>query len=387
MSPQPLRIAMIGQKGIPAVYGGVERHVEEISSRLSSRGHKVTVYCRPYYMQDNNYDPADTSRTGKTAIRILPTIKSKHLDAIVHTAVCSMHSLFQEYDIVHYHAIGPSTLSILPRMTLKKVVATVHGLDWQRQKWNRFASLYLQFGEWTSFHFPNKTITVSKSLKQYYENKYGGAVTYIPNGVNIPSLLPANTIKEKYGLEKDSYIVFISRLVPEKGCHYLVDSYSQITTDKKLVIVGGSSHSDDYVAQLKQQAKDNKSIIFTGNVYGNELAELFSNAYCFVLPSELEGLPIVILEALSFGKCILASDIPENKEVILPDNSLSYGFTFRNKDTSDLRRTLEFLVQHPEEVRKMSATTVPYVKATYNWDTITDQTEALYYSLCSPKGD
>lgn len=377
-----LKIAMIGQKGIPAIYGGVERHVQEIASRLSMKGHDVTVFCRPYYMRENQYDPAsDHSNLKGINIKILPTIYTKHLDAIVHTTIASVYSIFKDFDIMHYHAIGPSTLSFVPRLLGRKSFVTVHGLDWQRRKWNKFASLCLKLGEAASYHFPHRTITVSRTLKNYYDGKYNGEVLYIPNGVTIPNLKDPSIITGKYGLKKDEYILFIGRLVPEKGCHYLVEAFRKIQTEKKLVIVGAASHSNSYVEQLKKNMKQDPRIILTGNLYGDELTELFSNAYLFAAPSELEGLPIVILEALSFGQCILASDIPANMEILQPTGDQHYGFTFKNKDVSDLQNQLQTLIHDAKRVFGVRSHTRPYVEKEYNWDMIAERTIEAYYSL------
>ncbi len=384
MSKKSLRIAMIGQKGIPAVYGGVERHVEELASRLVAFGHDVSVYVRPYYMEENAY--VKNTYKGITLKRV-PTVHSKHLDAIVHCFLSSLNSLAQRYDIIHYHAIGPATVSWIPRLCGSNVICTVHGLDWQRKKWNRFASMYLRLGQWASYRLPDRTITVSRTLKEYYESLYKGEVHYIPNGVNIPPDAPADIIERKYGLSTGSYVVFISRLVPEKGCHYLIDAFKNVITDKKLVIVGGSSHSDDYVALLHEKGKDDSRLIFTGNTSGEELAELFWNAYLFVLPSELEGLPIVALEALSFGKCLLASDIPENCEVVQPygktKDSETFGYTFRSEDSEDLRNQLQYLIDTPNAVADMASKSRKYVREMYNWDMIADLTQSLYLKVVS----
>lgn len=371
---------MIGQKGIPAVYGGVERHVEEISVRLAAQGHDLLVYTRPYYMEENKARLQTASLPG-VHLKTLPTIKSKHLDAIVHTGICSCHVLAQHVDIVHYHAIGPSTVSFIPRLCGKKVVVTVHGLDWQRKKWNRYASLLLRLGEKTAYYFPHETITVSKTLKHYYDEHYKPKARYIPNGVTIPHIAEPHIIRQKYSLEKNSYVVFISRLVPEKGCSYLIEAFKKVITNKKLVIAGGSSHSDDYVGYLHNIAANDPRIIFTGNVFGAELAELFSNAYCFVLPSEMEGLPIVILEALSFNKCVMASDIPENMEVISPQKKDEYGYSFENKNAADLQKKLQFLLDNPDKCAVMEKKAQKYVASQYNWDTIAGQLEEVYYSL------
>jgi len=381
MGKRKLKIAMIGQKGIPAVYGGVERHVEEIASRLVKKGHEVTVYSRPYYMDENQYKELIYKGI---SIKVLPTVRSKHLDAIVHCFVSSLNLFRKKYDIVHYHAIGPSTVSFIARMFLKKTVATIHGLDWQRKKWNFLATLYLKFAERTAYYFPNKTISVSRTLKDYYDKKYNGNIEYIPNGVNSAPEPSNEIITQKHGLETNGYVVFISRLEPEKGCHYLIEAFKKISTDKKLVIVGDSIYSKDYVRSLHEMAENNENIIFTGNVIGQELAELFENAYLFVLPSEIEGLPIVILEALSFGKCILASDIPENMEVLFPPpkkNGSQYGYSFHSKNINDLSEKLETLIDSPEKVAEMASKAKEYVEQNFKWDIITNQTEQVYYSL------
>ncbi len=375
-----LKIAMIGQKGIPAVYGGIERHVEEISGRLVAKGHSVTVYCRPYYMKENGYLDKNMD-VANVDLKILKTIKTKHLDAIVHSLVSAFDAIFGNYDIVHYHALGPSTVSFINRLFGSKTIVTVHGLDWRGKKWSFLASSLLKIAEKTAYYFPNETVTVSKYLKNYYDEKYNSDVVYIPNGVNIPKPLKPNIIKEKYNLDNDSYLVFISRLVPEKGCHNLIEVYKKIKTDKKLLIVGGGSHSGDYVDKLHDLASDDARILFTGSVSGDELAELFSNAYLFVLPTELEGLPIVILEALSFSKCVLVSNIPQNMEIISPAGVDKYGYTFENKNLDDLKDKLEFLLANPDKVESMSKIVKEYVEKNYSWDSVTDDTEKLYRSL------
>lgn len=365
-----MNIAMIGQKGIPALSGGIEKHVEEIGKRLVRLGHNVDVFCRPHY--------TDKSETQYEGINLIhrPTINSKHLDAIVHTAFCSFESIFRKYDIVHFHALGPSTLSFIPFN--KKVVVTVHGLDWKRQKWGRIAKTFLRLGEYTSVKFPNETIVVSKTLKKYYEEKYNSKVNYIPNGVFINEKKSSNEIL-KFRLETDEYILFLARLVPEKGCHYLIDAYKKLNTNKKLVIAGDSSHSDKYVEELIQHKSEN--IIFTGFVTGDLLKELYSNAYLYILPSEIEGLPITLLEAMSYGKCVLASDISENIEAIIDVDDSQCGFSFKSGDTYDLSMKMNYLLDNPELVKSTGLIAKERVKKYYDWDHITGQIEEVYTKL------
>lgn len=367
---------MIGQKGIPSRAGGVEIHVEELSKRLVYLGFQVEVYCRKGYCDkeliDNKYEGI--------SIKYTPFIKSKHLDAITHTFTATIRALFSNCDIFHYHALGPSTLAFIPRLFRKKVVCTVHGLDWQRGKWGKFATSYLKFGEYATARFAHKTINVSKNLVAYYREKYKLETTYIPNGIERPDLRKPHIIKEKYNLSSYSYILFLARLVPEKGVHYLIDAYSKINTEVKLVIAGGSSHSSEYENELKLMAKENKNIIFTGFVRDEELAELYSNAYIYVLPSDVEGLPISLLEAMSYGNCCLVSDIPENTDVIG-----SIGYSFKKSDVSDLASKLYMLLLDKSKIIKVKLLSSQYILNKYNWDQIAIKTKRLYLDLINRK--
>lgn len=362
-----MKIAMLGTKGIPATWGGIERHVEEISIRLAAMGHDVTVYCRPYYTltEDEYYKGV--------RLKKLPTLPSKNFDAIVHTFLATMHIMLEDYDIIHYHAIGPSTLALLARLAGKNTVVTVHGLDWQREKWGNKAKLFLKVGERASVYFPYRTIAVSKFLKSYLEEKYHRPVIYIPNAVTDPIFYKPNKIL-KYGLKGKDYILFVARLVPEKGCHYLIDAYKRLKPDMKLVIAGGSSHSDTYVTELHKHESD--KIIFTGYVYGEELHELYSNAYCYVHPSTIEGLPITLLEAVAYGNCAIASDIPANVEVIRDS-----GITFRSQDVDDLYAALSKVISDPVKAKELGERARVLGGTEYNYDKIAEKTEKLYQSI------
>lgn len=367
-----MKIAMIGQKGIPSRTGGIEIHVEEISKRLAKKDCKINVYCRRGYCSNitDCYEGVD--------LKFSPYIHSKHLDAITHTFTSTIKALFSGCDIFHYHALGPATLSFIPRLFGKKVVCTVHGLDWQRGKWGGLASKYLKFGEYATAKFSHKTINVSDNLVKYYSEKYGIDTVYIPNGVEMHERVEPEIIKSSYGLEKDSYILFLARLVPEKGAHYLIEAYKRLRTEKKLVIAGGSSHSTQYEKSLHSLGEDNPNIIFTGFVSGKLLEELYSNAYLYVLPSDVEGLPISLLEAMSYGNCCLTSDIPENQAVVK-----DMGFTFRKGDIDDLYHNLERLLNHQEAICKIKENAQRYVCKKYNWEDITHRTYEVYKSLIS----
>lgn len=358
---------MVGSRGIPVVYSGIETALEQVCPRLVARGHEVTVYCR------NRYSHIPSTYQG-VKLKKLPSINSKHLDTLSHVFLSLMNSLVKSFDIIHLHAIGPGFLSFLPKLKGTKVAVTVHGLDWQRAKWSRFAQFCLKTGERSAALFADRIIVVSKVLRDYFQKSYGIKAHYIPNGTVIPVLKPAKAIK-KLGLKENSYIIFVARLVPEKGCHYLIQAFNELDTKLKLVIVGDASYDSNYAKMLKESSR-NKNIIFTGFLSGEFLEELWSNAYLYVLPSEIEGLAISLLEAMSYGKCVVTSDIPENLEV-----SDDYGYSFQNKNYKDLKRVLQKLLAEPDTVYSTGKKAGKYIRQKFSWDIIVDQLEELYISI------
>lgn len=363
-----MKIAMIGQKGIPSRAGGVEIHVEELAAGLVKAGDKVDVYCRRYYCKNRiKY------HRGIHLIYV-PTISTKHLDAIIYTFLATVLALIRGYDVFHYHACGPSSLCWIPKIFGKKVVCTTHGLDWKRAKWGTIGQDYLKFGEKMIGKYADEIIVLNDPMKEYFRETYGRATNVIPNGVEIPKLKEAEIIKDKWHLEKESYLLYLGRLVPEKGIHYLIEAYKKLNTDKKLVIAGGSSHSDDYVERLAAMAIDNDNIIMTGFVSGQTLEELYSNAYVYILPSDVEGLPISLLEAMSYRRCCLVSDIKENVTTCR-----EYGFSFQQGNIEDLYEKLDKILRMPaEQVRLIGEAGCQYVKDTYRWENVTEKTEKVY---------
>lgn len=361
-----MRIAMIGQKGVPATWGGIERHVEEIATRLGARGHEVSVFCRLHYT------PAGATLPGVHLLR-RPSVHTKHLDTATHVLWSTAESLARRYDIVHFHALGPSVLAGLPRLTGARTVVTVHGLDWQRQKWGRFAQWCLKQCEGPAAHFPNRTIVVSKTLRQHFRDHHHCDAVFIPNGTNLPVPRPARKLNA-LGLTPGRYVLFVGRLVPEKGVHFLCEAFSRISTDMKLALVGGLSFSQDYLDQLKRYESDR--IRFLDYVYGETLEELWSNAYLVVQPSVMEGLSIALLEALSYGRCVLISDIPENREV-----AEECSPSFRSQDVNDLEKQLRRLIDEPALVRGYEGRARGHIAEHYSWDTVTAGTEAVYLDL------
>lgn len=358
---------MIGQKGIPATYGGIERHVEEIGARLVERGHEVTVYARPHYTKIGGI------YRGMRIMR-LPSINTKHFDTITHCFASTFDSILRGYDIVHFHALGPSLFSSLPHLRKTRTVVTVHGLDWQRGKWGRVAAWFLRECERPAIVFPDRTIVVSKALQEYFRNRYKAETVVIPNGTNPAVQRPPNKIR-KYGLDRHRYVLFVGRLVPEKGCHMLLEAFTGLKTDAQLVMAGGSSFSDGYVDSLMRIRNGDERIHMLGYVYGDLLEELFSNAYLIVQPSFLEGFSISLVEAMSHGKAILASDIPENIEVIE-----DCGMTFRTQDVDDLREKLQLLLDDPPAVDRIAKRCGAHARERFSWSKIVEATEGVYRS-------
>ncbi|HNW09388.1 MAG TPA: glycosyltransferase family 4 protein [bacterium] len=370
-----MKVAFIGQKGIPAQQGGIEKHVEELSAKLAQAGLNVTVYCRPHYTGNNN-----KSFAGIRTVN-LPSLKTKNLDAISHTFLATLHALFQNYDIIHYHGVGPSLLSWLPRIFAPqtKVIATFHCIDRKHQKWSRFAKLMLKAGEWAACRFPHQTITVSQALKKYCQQNFNRETTYIPNGVSITHN-ENEKILANFDLKQNNYFLAVSRLVRHKGLHTLIRAYQQITTDKKLVIVGAGANTDSYVDYLHQLAKGNNNIVFTGQQSGENLEALFRNAYLFIQPSEAEGLSIALLEAIAYGTPTLISDIEENLEI-----AKGLAKEFKNKDITSLAQQLSWTEQNQENIKTRAAEAEKIINQKYNWQQITRATIALYRQTLTSK--
>ena len=365
-----MRIAFIGQKGIPAISGGVEKHVQEAAVRLVKRGHQVLVYTRP------NYTDKNMEQYQGVTLRSIPTIATKHLDAIAHTFFCVLDAAFrQKAEVVHFHSIGPSFWLWLAQLLMPRrvIVSTFHTQCYLHSKWNVLARLSLKVGEIVCCTMSDRCITVSKNLKKYVAEKYLRTADYIPNGVELMKKYETVDALEQWGLESGKYFLAVSRIVAHKGLHFLVHAYNRIDTDKKLVIVGDGAYTDDYVNELQALAVQNPNIIFTGRQSGDALGELFSHAYAFIQPSESEGLSIALLEAMAYGKGTLVSDIPENLEAVGKT-----GFVFHNANVSDLSQKLVWLEQYPKEVSEAGEDAKARVLQAYDWERIVDELESLY---------
>lgn len=366
-----MKIAMLGHKAVPSRLGGIEIHVEDLGERLAKKGHEVHIYNRSVY---------DTGLKEYKGMKMHSsfTVKKNSLEAVIYSFIASLKVAFSHYDIVHYHALGPTVMSFIPRIMGKKVVCTVHGLDWQRAKWKGFATNYLKFGEYASAKFVNATISVSKPLVSYYKQKYDKHVEFIPNGINHKELKSLEDLQEIYDIKPQKYLLFVARLVPEKGCHYLIEAFKQVDTDFKLIIAGDSPYNKDYIQELKNLAKEDKKIKMIGFQEFDVLERLYSNTYAYVLPSDIEGMPLSLLEAMNYGAFCLVSNIAENMAVIG-----DMGVSFEQGNINSLKERLETILK-PDFKEKMGFEAYmvrDYMKKNFDWDVITDKTEELYYRV------
>lgn len=374
-----MRIAFIGHKRIPSREGGIEIVVDELATRMVARGEQVVVYNRKGHNVAGEEFDNQSSTSDKPymyrGVKVIPvtTIDAKGLAALTSSFFATLKAIKARPDVIHYHAEGPCVPLRLAHWFGISTVATIHGLDWQRAKWGRFASTYLKLGERTAAKCADEVIVLSRNVQRYFKDTYGRDVRFIPNGVERNTPVAADAITRKYGLEKDGYILFLGRIVPEKGVHYLIEAFKRLDTDKKLVIAGGSSDSAEYYESIKAAAASDPRIVLTGFTQGEELAELYSNAYVYVLPSDLEGMPMSLLEAMSYGNCCLTSDIPECAEVVG-----DHAVTFHKGDVDDLTVKLGGLLSDSAQVMSLKTSAADYITDKYSWDDVVDRTLALY---------
>lgn len=368
-------IKMLGHKRIPSREGGIEIVVEELSTRMVVLGHDVTCYNRAgHHVSGKKFDDGNKRTEYKgVKLKTVLTINRKGLAAISSSFFGAIMATFSRCDVVHFHAEGPCAMLWLPKLFGKRCVATIHGLDHQRAKWGKFASAYIMLGEKCAVKFADEIIVLSEGVQKYFKDRYNRETSFIPNGVNRPEIREAQLIKEKYDLDKDEYILFLGRLVPEKGLRYLIEAFKRIETDKKLVIAGGASDTDDFYEELKTMGRDDSRIIFTDFVQGQMLDELYSNAYVYVLPSDLEGMPISLLEGMSYGNCCLVSDIDECASVV-EDKAI----VFRKSDVVDLKEKLQMICDDEKLVKGYKEKAADFICSKYNWDNITLKTLRLY---------
>ncbi len=368
-----LKIAALGAKGIPHP-GGIELVMEEIGSRLVKKGHRFDIFVRKHYMIDkpfNNYKGIGLPRS--------PGLHNKYFDAMSHSASAIPNIIINNYNVFYINSVGLSTLAWLPRIVGRKVVVHTHGLDWKREKWKGIAKKMVRMSAWSSVNFPNLTFCVCQEDKRFLESFYGRPCHYIPNGIPKVVLRQPHEI-EAWGLKRDSYLLFMARLVPEKGAHFLLHAWNNIPEEykrnKKLVIAGDSNHRDGYYYDIKDFNRF-EDIVFTGFATGSLKEELLSNALCFTQPSTIEGMPLSLLEAMGYGRMILSSDIQENMNVLS-----GHGLTFKSRNIDDLTRKLIQILSLKKDVIELKGRNIErYGKANFNWDQIVDKVERLLSAL------
>ena len=373
-----MKVAMIGHKVIPSRRGGIENVLTSLCPILVEKGASVTCYNRSSDKVENEYVGTVTDNQYKgVALKTAWTIRQRGLSAMVASFTAAICAAFGKFNVVHFHAEGPCAAMWIPKLFGKRCVATVHGLDWQREKWGKgFASKYIKFGERVMVKYADEIIVLSESARDYFRETYGRKTVLIHNGIERPVKKDADRITKLYNLTKDGYICIVSRLTAEKGVHYLIDAYNRIQTDKKLVIAGDTSDTDDYVAMLKEKAAGNPNIIFTGFISGDVLTEVYSNAYAVTLPSDIEGMSLSLLEALAYGNAVLCSDIPENT-LVTEDKALH----FKKSDVADLAEKLQTMCNREELVQELKKDAAEYILSKYNWQDVAGATYALYENV------
>lgn len=389
-----LRIAMLGQKHALSNEGGVEVVVREISTRMAAMGYEVTCYNRSGHHVSGKEHDGDWRHFKEykgVRMRVVPTVHRRGLAAVTSSFFAALFAALGRYDVVHFHAEGPCAMMWIPKLLGKRCIATIHGIDWQRAKWERsFGMKYIKFGERCAVRFADEIIVLSENVQKYFMDTYGRETVFIPNGVNRPKVREADKIKSKWNLEKDSYILFLGRLVPEKGLQYLVEAYDGLATDKKMAIAGGSSDTEGFMEDLRRSCRAFRDrVVFTGFVRGEVLDELFSNAYVYVLPSDLEGMSLSLLEAMSYGNCCVVSDIEEcvsvvEDEAILSDEAADgtdrhyRAVIFKKGNAEDLRDKLQTLCYDEKLVQRYKEGAADFICEKYSWDKAVKRILMLY---------
>ena len=377
-----MKVAMIGHKVVPSRRGGIENVLTSLCPLLAEAGVDVTCYNRSSDKVENEYiNMVDHNKYRGVTLKKAWSIEAKGISAMISSFIAAISATFAGFDVLHFHAEGPCAAMWIPKMFGKRCVATVHGLDWQREKWSgSFASKYIKFGEKVMVKCADEIIVLSESAKAYFKETYNRDTVLIHNGIDKPTIKQAEKIIELYGLSKGDYICTVSRLTAEKGLHYLIEAYNNIKTDKKLVIAGDTSDTDEYVAYIKQMAGDNPNIIFTGFISGDILKEIYSNAYIVAVPSDIEGMSISLLEALAYGNAVLCSDIPENT-LVTEDKAIN----FKKSDVADLQNKLQNMCDDNLCVENLKHGVDDFILEKYNWNDVAVATRNLYEKVLTNK--
>lgn len=351
-----MKIAVIGAKGLPSRISGLEVYVDNVCTGLAE-DFEITVFGRKRYC-----DEIVKSYKGIRIVHI-PSINTKHLDAVSYSFFATIAAIFKGYDVFWYQALGPAVTAFLPKLFGKKILSTVHGLDWKREKFGKLASYVLKKGEKAIAKYADGIIVLNGSDASYFLKTWRRKTDVIPNGVKEARYAAAKSITENYGVNKGDYFLFLSRLVPEKNVHCLIQAFQELDTDKKLIIAGKGVHTSLYENEVRKMARNSGNIQFAGYVEGTLLEELYSNAYAYILPSTIEGQSIGLLEAMSYGLPCIVSDIPENIGVIK-----DAGLSFASNNAGALRDILKFAIDHPVELKAMGIKARELAFAEHDWE-------------------
>ncbi len=360
-----MKIAITGFRGIPARYGGFETFVEELAPRLVHRGHEVTVYARSHVV-----DYKDKYYRGVRLVR-LPTIRHKYLDTVAHTFLSVIHCVFKTYDVILMVNAANSPFALIPRLSGKKVVLNVDGIERMRKKWNWLGKMYYLAGEFLATKLPNRIVSDAMVMRKYYLEKYHKESTMIPYGATIGSVPSFNSLK-RFNLERKSYILYVSRLEPENNAHIVIEAFKQVNTKKKLVILGDAPYAVAYKRHLKKIASTDDRIVFTGFVFGEGYKEFQSHAYCYIQATEVGGTHPALVEAMAFGNCVIANGTPENIEVVG-----EAGLIYEKNDVDSLREKLQTLIDHEDICRSYGQKAQERAKEKYSWQMVVDRYESL----------
>lgn len=368
---------MIGHKHYGSREGGVEVVVTELARRMAERGHEVICF-------DRSGSDVMTGESIKSeerlvdGVRIVPvkTLEIKGLAALSSSIAATFRAIRWHPDVIHYHAEGPCVPLPIAKVAGIKTVATIHGLDWKRAKWGKIASTYIKLGELAAARYANEIVVLSRDAREYFSREYGRDTKFVPNGITAHEVLPAYLIDERWGLKRGSYLLYLGRLVPEKRPELLIEAFKGLNTDKRLVIAGGGSDTSEYERRLREAAKEDPRIMFTGFVEGQILEELYSNASVYVLPSDVEGMPMSLLEAMSYGCPCITSDIPECVDVLG-----GTGVVFSAGNVSSLAEAMKKIIHDESFARDAGARARTRVASTYDWDSIVSRTLELYSDI------
>ena len=366
---QRMKIAILGTRGIPANYGGFETFAEELSAGLVELGHDVTVYGRSHFI-----DYVEEEYRG-VKLKVLPTIRHKYFDTVANAFVCSIHALFKDFDIILYCNAANALFTLIPRLSGKKVVINVDGIERKRKKWNKLGKLYYLFSEYVSTIFPHHVVTDSEVIQNYYLERYRKKSSFIAYGGDLEQV-HSRTALNRFDLEKQKYFLYVSRLEPENNAHLVIRSFEQVNTDFKLVIAGSAPYSKKYIAEL--HATRDPRVVFTGYVFGKGYRELQCNAYCYIHATDVGGSHPALLEAMGFGNCAIVNNTPENAEVLG-----DCGFLYRPGDPEDLKKKIEYVLTRPELIKKYGDMASARIREKYSWKSVTAAYEKVFLGLLS----